>query len=776
MAVLGGVLNLSPLWAQPASVPTPVPATQPTRSIPVVRSFAEYWALPERTLPGKARLDLRAHAAYFDRDWNLLWLHDGSVAGYVKNDWVGLDLEPGGYYHITGEITLPAAELSLRHAHFEPLPDRPIPTVPVEDLTDHNRYRDQFVSIEGLVEGQNTEVPNHTLLNLTHQGRAFTAWIVGQEEGLSYDWTGSFVRLSGVYNAKITPAGQFTSLEVMVPDSDHIEFLWRLSEDPRFEAPITPINQITRADTGRLVHIQGQTVQNKVGESIILRDDSGQAQVLTAQSLAPTAGTRLEAVGYPVINGPTIRLNEAIVRPLALEDRDDPDATATASAGPDLRYTLAARVLGLAPHLANEKRSVQLDGVITWSHPESPFLYFQDSSGGIAVYLGKNHPEIPPVGSLVTLRGTTGLGEFAPVVIARSFQVNGTLDLPIAAPITLDSARTGIHEAQWVELTGYLHRTVSAATWTHLDLSTPDGDFRAVLPFTPAFQDQVGAVMRLEGVCTALTDERGRVTNIRLWVPSAEQVEIKVPVPADPFSLPALSLAEFGRFGTADYFQRHVRVAGTVTLATSDRIVLIQENGSTLRLIRRDNRPLRAGDRIEAVGLPARQDDHFALREAHIRVVSKGEPPPGTPLENPRLLSPDLIDRRVTLDGELVQAGVFGGRARLTLRTAGMLFEAHGTDPAALEPDTYPIGARLRLTGIYNLQFNDLGDPSGFHLTVDGPQSIEVREAPSWWTRDRMVKICGLLALLNFGTLLWILSLRRRLHQAAARGERSTTV
>ncbi|WP_221029872.1 hypothetical protein [Actomonas aquatica] len=723
-----------------------------------MRNWASYWSLPERVLPGRAAFDFKAHVVYFDPDWRLLWLHDGTVAGYVKDDWDSMNVEPGNYYHITGEIQLPAAELSLRDAVITALPPEPLPALKVDDLTDHQRFRDQFVEIEGLVESQSRADAQHLQLNLAAHGRRFSAWVLAPSDGESIFWTGSFVRLSGIYNARVTPADEFVSLEVMVGRESQVQFLSHLADAPRFEIPASPINSLTEAAPDQPVRIVGELVQQVPGQFVTVRGETGEAQVFTGQMTPLPLHTRVEAWGYPRAQSMQVELTQAFVRPAVAAPETVPPN------GPVRQFTLSRRVLGLAPEVANEKLPVELDGVITWSHPESPFLYLQDTSGGIGVYVGSNHPEIPKFGTRVTLRGTTGLGDFAPVVIANSFTETGTIELPTARPITLDAAATGIYEAQWVSLTGYLHRVVPGANRTLLDLSTIAGDFRAVLPETFDFTDQEGAIVTVEGVCTALTDERGRVTSIRLWVPSREQLRIEIPFPENPFALPLVPLADFGRFGTVEYYRRHVRVTGTVLASTRDRVVLIQQGPSTLRLLRRDDHPLRAGDRVDAVGLPTRSDQSFALREAQIRVVGPGNPPAPHDLPNPRILHPEWEDRLVAVEAELLELAIVDSRPHLTLRSQDIVFEAQdrGLDP--IDPDELRTGSRLRLSGIYHLQRNSLGDPESFNLHIDGARSVDVLSLPSAGPPHRSLYVGGFLVLMNAITLIWALRLRRHLH------------
>ena len=101
-------------------------------------------------------------------------------------------------------------------------------------------------------------------------------------------------------------------------------------------------------------------------------------------------------------------------------------------------------------------------GVVTWSHPDAPFFFIRDASGGVCVYRDHTTASVRPVGRLVDIRGVTRMGEFAPAVDASDIvRISNTI-LPAATAVTLDRTMTGEDEAE-------LHTSVDSFVTTFLE-------------------------------------------------------------------------------------------------------------------------------------------------------------------------------------------------------------------------------------------------------------------------------------------------------------------
>jgi hypothetical protein len=91
--------------------------------------------------------------------------------------------------------------------------------------------------------------------------------------------------------------------------------------------------------------------------------------------------------------------------------------------------TTVSNVRALTLEQAYQGPEVHLRGVVT-AHPGYKSSFFvQDSTAGIWVDWADKPPEVR-VGQLVEIRGVTGPGQFAPLVIAKDGQILGKSQLP----------------------------------------------------------------------------------------------------------------------------------------------------------------------------------------------------------------------------------------------------------------------------------------------------------------------------------------------------------
>jgi hypothetical protein len=86
--------------------------------------------------------------------------------------------------------------------------------------------------------------------------------------------------------------------------------------------------------------------------------------------------------------------------------------------------TTVQAIRALSPDQASQKRPVLLRGVITVLTGYKSSFFFQDATAGISVSRTNDSPEVRP-GKSVEIRGVTGPGMFAPVVIAERLNLLG---------------------------------------------------------------------------------------------------------------------------------------------------------------------------------------------------------------------------------------------------------------------------------------------------------------------------------------------------------------
>jgi hypothetical protein len=233
---------------------------------------------------------------------------------------------------------------------------------------------------------------------------------------------------------------------------------------------------------------------------------------------------------------------------------------------------------------------------------------------------------------------------------------------------------------------------------------------------------------------------------------------------ADPFTLPARSLATLGQFETVQAFNRRVRVSGTVLRQLPGHSINLAESGHSLLVLTKDRTPVRPGDRLEAVGFLGRQGGRITLSEAVYRVASHGAEPTPVALEPGDAPSAELDGQLVTIKGTSLGGAAAGGFVQFTVQAERKIFEAllESPDSAFTLPEN---GSRLALTGVYSVGYDERSQADSFGLRLRSTADIAVLETPSWWTRGRLLAFSGVIALGALLFLAWITVLRRQVQR-----------
>jgi signal transduction histidine kinase len=566
------------------------------------------------------------------------------------------------------------------------------------------------------------------------------------------------VRLRGIFTIRRTTDRTPEAIELKIQHPSHIEVINHLADDPRFALPVSALANLRQRASDALVHIVGSVHSQQPGSAIVLRDDTGQIEVLSGQSLPCRIGESVEAVGYPEIVGTEWKLRAGLYRPCKVAP-----APGSTEATPGLSSIhLAARVLALTAAEAERRYPVELAGVVTWAHPDAPFFFIQDSSGGIGILRGADPARTYQPGRSVVVRGVSGMGNFAPAVVAESIQKDGDMPLPRAESISLEHALTGRAEAQLVELAGLVRAIHRGSPWNRLELTTSAGDFFALLPAADTLPDVVGAVVRVRGVCAAETDAQRRLHGIRLWVRSPEDIQIEEPAPRDLFALPAESLAELGRFGAPQSSSRRVRLSGTVLAQLPGRWIQIQDGDISLRVLARDPATFAPGERIEAVGYLDRKGGRRVLREAVCRTAGTGRSPVPVSCAGNASAAPELDGRLVVAEGQLLNVIRAGGETRLDILAPGGVFAVVAEQPVA---EGCKLHSDIAITGLMDVVYDEHGQPAGFHVRPRAASDVALLHSPSWFTARRLLGIAATLGLGVGLALLWVAALHRRVKQ-----------
>ena len=725
---------------------------------PVFTSASQFWELPEaeRRKPQRVRLNVLVY--FFDPVWQGLWGHIGERDDFISLGTHDSPIRPGQRILVEGAVRL-TNQLTVENPKVTIL-EESVPLVVVSTagkIRDTETFNKRLVTVEGIVDRQGPVSNRHVQLDLVVEGRPVIGRLLLEPEETPPDWDGAKVRLTGVYSATLDPLGGPPSIEVWVQGTGNVEMLGTLANDERFTRPLTAIEEVGAVPVGTMVRVAGVVRAQQPGRSLTIRDETGQLDLLTAQTRLMAVGEMVEAVGWVTSEGAQTTLGDGLFRKSQL-------APPPPSGGlPRLR--LADQLRELAPQEASRSYPVDLSGVVTWANTNADFFFIRDVSGGVRVYRAPGENFGLAVGRRVEVTGVTGLGKFTPVVLASSVRPLGTVDIPEARLVTLEQALTGVEEAQWVTMSGYVRAVEREGPWTRLELTTFGGEFRAMLPANERYAKLPGAVVRLRGVVSAEANAKRQLTGVQLWVASSSFVEIEEPVPEDPFAVEMRSIASLRQFGSLQALNRRVRIAGVVVHHEPGRLVQIEGGNEGLLVLSRDEAPLEPGDRIEAVGFPGRENSRVVLREAVYRRVAAGVEPEPVAVEDVGAIDVGLDGRLVRVEGALLDVGMRDRSVELITQQGQVVFRSLLRALPEQVPAGWEPGAQLALTGVYEVSYDEYRRPHEVRLKLRTAKDVAVLRRPSWWTVRKVLALTGVLgvgAVLGFG---WVLALRRRVRE-----------
>ncbi|MEO6003271.1 MAG: ATP-binding protein [Opitutus sp.] len=728
------------------------------RAQPVFTTVGELRELPDSEQQKTHRIRFEFVVYHFDAAWNALWGRVGDRDEYLAIGTQPRELKPGQKLLIEGWLC-PAKGSTVEQAIVTPLPGVvPLTAEPTRGhLSDTSRFNRKRVVFEGYVDRQVQTDRTHVELDVVSEGRVVIGRVLITEDMKVPNWDGAQLRMTGVYSATIDPTGGLPTIELWTSGLDAIEMIGSIDKDAQFELPLTPIESLGQARPDYRVRIEGILRAQQPGKSLAIRDNTGQVTLLTAQAKPLQIGERVEAIGFPVFDGNEWSLRDGLFRV-------SHSAAAAPQAGlPKLR--LADQLREMAPEEAARGYPVQLSGVVTWARPNADFIFVRDVTGGVCVF--RPAGDGPPLftGTRVEVTGVSAPGKFTPVVLASSLLATSSVELPEPRRVTLEQALTGIEEAQWVSMSGYVRAVVPDGPWTRLDLTTSGGEFQAMLSPNERWAKLPGSVVRIKGVCTALTNSKRQLTGIQIWMPNSRFLEIEEAVPQDPFAVPHRSIASLRQFSSLEALNRRVGVTGVVIRHEGGRLLNLQEGTEGLLVLSRDAVPLVPGDRIEAVGFPGRENSRLVLREAVYRKVASGAEPPPLLLNQITPIDAERDGLLARIEGTLVDIGVQEKGTRLMLQNGGVFFEAMFDRPKTEMPGIWVPGSRLELTGVYEIEFDEYRRPHGVRLQLRSVSDVRVLASPSGLTVKRVLAVTGVLAVCVVLGVGWVLALRRRVRQ-----------
>ena len=543
---------------------------------------------------------------------------------------------------------------------------------------------------------------------------------------------------------------------------------------PRF-GPLRTIASLTHHEPGGpadfAVHIQGQVLDERPGEYIVVHDDTGTVFAETRQTDLTQVKETVDVQGEPVVEGSSISLKDTVI--VGLPGSNNVSQTVSTSAEKPPNATLpiltnAWQVRDLPAAQAAWHYPVSLHAVVTVNASFQHYFFAQDDTSGITVLSHNVATNVSPKpGDLVEIDGTSDPGGFSPIVTATNVTILGQSELPAPRPETLFQLATGQDGIQWIEVRGVVHAASYTNGLARLDLNDPSGMIAVRVPADHAPVELLDSLVRIRGACGSTSNPRRQLIGVQLWVSSLDDIQVEELGVADPLSLPALPIASLSGFHPRQTMQHRVNVAGQVTFCDASSFY-IQDANDGVRVLSSGPTKPKPGDYVMAAGYPGMEEYGPLLRSSVYKVIGHGEVPAPETVLPAHNLDRSLHDRWVQIRALFLRRTVMDTSDILTLQTGDRIFEVHCLMPLPprvkkLEPDSL-----LRIVGVYRVLADDARVPRSFQVTVTSPDQIEILAEPSWWTFKHTANVIGAMTLVTLVAALWVLMLRRKVREQTA--------
>jgi diguanylate cyclase (GGDEF)-like protein len=441
---------------------------------------------------------------------------------------------------------------------------------------------------------------------------------------------------------------------------------------------------------------------------------------------------------------------------------------------PSGELTTVRSVRALTPDQASQARPVRLRGVVTVLSGWKTSFFFQDATAGISVNRSSDSPAIQS-GQQVEIRGVTGPGSFAPLIVAQSVTLLGKGKLPPARLFGLEQLAGGKQDSQWLAMRGIVRSAVVKPSWGRpvlfLEIDIGGGNLVTVRvhDFSETGLDRLPAsTVSVRGVCGTVFNDKRQFVGLRLFVASLDDVHVEQPAPAKPFDIPIRPLDSLLQFGDRTGAIQRIRVRGIVTYSQPGRGLYLQDGTQGVFVQSGQSTPVALGSLLEAVGYPAAGRYSPKLDDAVFRVVGAAQPPAGL-MESASAM---IVDKEgfpaapydsilVQLKGRLVEQIPGPDQDLLLLQDGATIFTAKLAQsgysfraPAA--------GSLVSLTGICAADADEAHEARSFELLLRSPADLVMLENAPWWTASRAAWVVLLLALVILGMAVWLAAVRRQ--------------
>jgi signal transduction histidine kinase/CheY-like chemotaxis protein len=558
------------------------------------------------------------------------------------------------------------------------------------------------------------------------------------------------VEFTGVASTGLDVDGKVTSFQVLVPGQQPVSVK---SAPLDFRSlPVRTVREMYEADksvSSLPFHLRGALRQTLDRQGLELSDATGSIPLRVVDG-SGSSEADVDVVGFLNHETPVLVLDDALV------------LGANTSGANGHILTTAKDVRSLPLDQVRLRRPVGLSAVVTYNDPARRVAFVQDKTAGIFVWSNHMNSRLT-LGDNIRLTGMTGPGDFAPMVMPLSVQVNPQrLPLPKPGRFSDEDIFAGRADSQWVDLDGIVRENRIDSSQFSLLIAHNGYRFRVLFPDNhPLPASLINARVKVRGVCGSVFNATRQLLGIQVFAQKPQQVTVLRPSPYGPYESPVTAITRVATFSPEESTGYRLHLHGTVLATAKTGPTWIRDASGAVLIRDHTELQLAPGDDVDVAGFAAVGNAAAEIENAELRRNSSGAAPQPVAITANQALSGEHNAQLVQIDARLVDQ-FQNGQERILLAQAGRQTFAVRSKVPLIGLD---LGSVLRLTGICVLGAPAGGDLPSFELVLRSPSDLVVlRHAPSL-TRERAYSALGFLSLLSFTACVWVAILRRRVRR-----------
>lgn len=736
-----------------------------------VTSLAQFYELKSAEAAQGLPVQIRGTVICTDRVWGQFYFNDGVTTRYFLPGDFPTNLHHGDHIEITGKTCLINGGNGITNISSTKLPPKVIPPARPMKLNESRKNEAQWVEVTGWVRV--AETSRGRLGMMLHDGvNRGVAFVMGNSaEQDPRKLLGCKIKIRAINSGTIYN-DTLRYPWFMVPSMSEVTIL----EQPETTglAPVkqTSIEALLERELGSWtnepVAISGVVAAHDSGKSMLIRGVTSSITAKTLQNTLSLLNQRVNVLGYLEVSTNGAVLEDAYYEPVASAAPVAAKPVNDSIIGPVLDVpplTNISSIMALPTAELLRLFPVRIRGTITFSDPYFQNVFLQDATD--AIYVETSQTNLTS-GDYAEVTGYAHPGGFMPQVSGAKAVVLGRRNLPAPIKADMDDVAGASLDCHWVEMEGIVRRaSIDDTMHLLLTVTTRKGRFGVQVPGVtdPSIAAKfIDAEVRVTGAVSSVINAQGELSGITVNAPALTNVNRLDRGLKNPFDLPATAIASVARFDPRKLVGHRLKIVGTVTFATSEGTMYVQEGRDGLRVSLQDTNQFRAGDYVEVLGFPAIGEAAPYLEEAVARKIDGvGNVEVATTTAEKILQEGQMNSRAVILQGVLVQPVPKAARPRLVFQDGPTIYTAYLS--SYVDPNRVvglESGTVLRIKGVCSVQAANGGKPEAFRLLVADARDIIILERPSWFTSGRLLTIVSVLVVAVLGSLTWIRLLRRQ--------------